>query len=451
MSRRTVLQVKRYGRSFLILIALIVVGVSAGFYILLQQRLPNPFTHFYSVNAAFPTAVAVVPGLGEPVDVAGVHVGEILNTTLKNGQGIVEMEIDPSKGVPHLYRNAYAQLVPNTPLMDMYVDINPGTPAAGILPNGGTIGAAQSTSPVASDELLDELDADTRAWLTSLISEIAGGSAGRGEDLRKLLVTLGPTAQQSRQIGDLLADRRTELAQLVHNLGVLGQATARDDQQLGELVSTGDTTIHALASQNVALRDAVTRLPGTLTTARSTLSDLTGFADQLTPTAYALLPIVRHLPTTLADTRTLIRAAALLPLNKIKQFESVVLPLTRILPGLETALDKVVPELTDTFKVLEYVTNEGAYDPGGGNPGFLYWIAWFAHNTDSFMGSSDANGSAWRTLTLTTCSGLEAFSFGPLFEDLFGTTFGCPLPPGSSALGGLSRSSDSKAKAGGAS
>ena len=67
-------QLRRYGRSFAILLALIVVGTAAGFYILLQQRLPNPFQTFYSVNAEFSSAAAVVPGLGEPVNVAGVHV-----------------------------------------------------------------------------------------------------------------------------------------------------------------------------------------------------------------------------------------------------------------------------------------------------------------------------------------------------------------------------------------
>ncbi len=91
------LQIRRYGRYFLILIALIVVGTAAGFYILLQQRLPNPFQSFYPVNAAFPTAAAVVPGLGEPVTSPGVRVGEITGTSLGNGQGVIHMDIDPAE------------------------------------------------------------------------------------------------------------------------------------------------------------------------------------------------------------------------------------------------------------------------------------------------------------------------------------------------------------------
>jgi phospholipid/cholesterol/gamma-HCH transport system substrate-binding protein len=429
MNRRWVVQIRRYGRSFLILLLLMVLGLGGGFYILIQQRLPNPFTHFVSVNAAFPTAAAVVPGLGEPVDVAGVHIGEILSTSLRNGEGIVHMEIDPSKGVPHLYRNASAQLIPNTPLMDMYVDIDPGTPAAGILPAGGTIPASETTSPTSADEVLDELDADTRDWLSSLITELAGATQGRGQDIRRLLLDLGPTARQLRQVGDLLARRRTELAGLVHNLGVLSHAASQDDTQLGGVVRSGEVTVQALASQNGALRQSIGRLPATLATTRSTLSDLTGFSEQLGPTATALIPTARDLPATLRDTRTLIRGAALLPLNRIKQFEAVVNPLTRVLPTVRRELTTTIPELEDTFKVLTYVVNETAYTSRS-NPGFLYWLAWFAHNTDSFVGNADANGTAWRTLALSSCTSLETFSFGPLLQALLGTTFGCPKTGG---------------------
>ncbi len=144
MKGRTALQLRRYGRSALILLALMVIGSAAGFYILLQQRLPNPFQTFYSVNAQFTSAAAVVPGLGEPVNVAGVHVGEITGTSLSGGRGVLHMEIDPSK-MMRLYGNASAALVANTPLKDMQVNIAPGNPSAGVLPHGATI-------PVSADD-----------------------------------------------------------------------------------------------------------------------------------------------------------------------------------------------------------------------------------------------------------------------------------------------------------
>jgi len=398
------MQIRRYGRSFLIVALLAVLGLGAGFYILLQQRFPNPFISFYQVNAAFPTAAAVVPGLGEPVDVAGVHVGQILGVQLHAGQGVVQMEIDPSDGVPHLFRNATAVLTPNTPLKDMYVDINPGTPSAGILPNNGTIAIEDTTSPTDSDELLDELDVDTRDWFTSLITELAGGTHDRGADIRALFEALGPTAVQTRTIADLLAARRSELAHVVHNLGVLTAATSHDDKALATLVDAGDATVHALASQDGALQQAIKLLPGTLAQTRQTFSDLTGFANELTPTATALIPVAHHLPETLADARTLIKTAALLPVGKVRSFEHVVIPLANALTGVLAGLKVDVPALKTSFKAIEYFTNEAAYDPRNGNPGFLYWISWFAHNVDSFVGNHDANGSVWRALLETTCT-----------------------------------------------
>jgi phospholipid/cholesterol/gamma-HCH transport system substrate-binding protein len=424
MSGRAAMQIRRYGRSFAVLLGLMILGSACGFYILLQQRLPNPFQTFYAVNGEFPTAAAVVPGLGEPVNVAGVHVGEIVGTSLQNGHGVIHMEIDPGK-LKRLYRDASAELVPNTPLKDMEIDIQPGHPSAGTLPHGGTIGVGQTTSPIDSDELLASLDGDTRAWFTSLITELNAGTQGRGQDIRALLRSLGPTAGQLRQIGDLLDGRREELARIVHNLGVLSHATSVKDVDLATAVRAGDATVGALASQNQALQQSLERLPGTLGTARHTLVDVTGLANALGPTATALLPTARRLPATLRDARTLMQGAALLPLQKIPAFVNAVLPLAVQLPPLTADLRQEVPPLTDTFKVLAYATNEIAYNQGTKDPGFLYWLSWFAHNADSFISSSDANGPVWRALLLGSCSSLKTSTVGPLLETVLGTTFGC--------------------------
>jgi phospholipid/cholesterol/gamma-HCH transport system substrate-binding protein len=424
VSARFKVQLRRYGRYILILIALMVIGTVAGFYILLQQRLPNPFQSFYQVNGAFPTAAAVVPGLGEPVNVAGVRVGEITGTSLQGGRGIIHMDIDPSK-ISTLYKDASASLVPNTPLKDMQVNISPGTRTAGRLRPGATIPVSQTTSPTDADDLLDALDTDTRTWFTSLITELNQGTTGRGKDIRKLFETLGPTSAQLRQIGDLLAARRTELASIVHNLGTLTKATSQKDNQLRTVVQAGNRTVQALASQDVALRTAIEKLPGTLQTTSKTLTDVIPFANALGPTATALLPSARRLPTTLRQTQTLFQAAALLPLKQIPPFINAVLPLASQLPALTSNLKVEVPALIKSFKVVDYVVNELAYNPGGKNPGFLYWLPWFAHNADSFLSTSDANGPAWRIVALTSCASLKSFPVGPLLETLLGTTFGC--------------------------
>ncbi len=424
MSARLRLQVRRYARHFAVLLALISLGIAAGFYILGQERLPNPFQTYYSVNGAFSSAAGVVGGLGEPVNVAGVRVGQIVGTSLSAGQAIVRMQIDPTK-IKELYRDAHAELVPKTPLQDMQVDIAPGDPSAGALPHGATISIGQSTTPINADELLSSLDADTRTWLASLITELSEGLSGRARDIRSLLRALGPTSSQLRQVGDLLASRRRELAVLVHNFGLLTKAVSKKDAQLATTVRAGAVTFHALAEQDVALHQSVVRLPGTLTTTGTTLGDLSSFSDALRATASALVPSARQLPHTLQGTQTLLQGSALLPLSQIRPFVDASLPLSRTLPALSGDLKTEVPDLLASFKVLTYATNETAYSQGSGNPGFLYWLAWLAHNADSFISNSDANGPVWRGLLMATCPRLSAFPEGAILEAVLSTRLGC--------------------------
>jgi len=424
VSGRASHQIRRYGRHFAMLLMLIALGSACGFFILLNQRLPNPFQTFYGVNAAFPTAAGVVSGLGEPVNVAGVRVGQITATSLRDGQAVVHMEIDPTK-IRHLYRNASAQLVPNTPLKDMQVDIAPGDPPPGILPSGATIPVGQTLSPIDSDELLAALDGDTRTWLASLLSSLGLGTAGRGPDLRALLRELGPTAAQLRQITALMAARRSELPSITHAFGRLTGEVSLRDAQLRTTIQAGEDAIGALAGQSSALRRSIVGLPETLRAARQTLGDVTGFARALGPTAVALVPTARSLPQTLRNSRTVFQGAALLPLQEIAPFVKASEPLTRALPPLAGNLRIEVPDLIKAFKVLAYSTNELAYNSGARNPGFLYWLAWFAHNSDSFISSSDANGPVWRTLLVTSCRGVSTLPIGPVLEQILGTSFGC--------------------------
>jgi phospholipid/cholesterol/gamma-HCH transport system substrate-binding protein len=424
MSRRTRIQLRRYGGHLVLLLILMVVGTAAGFFILLNQRLPNPFQSYYQVNGAFTTAAAVVPGLGEPVNVAGVRVGQINGTSLQDGQATVRMQIDPSQ-LPAIYRDAHADLVPRTPLKDMEVDIWPGERSSGRLPSGATIPIAQTISPVDSDEVLSALDGDTRTWLDSLLTSLGQATAGRAGDMRALLRAVGPTAGQLRQVGDLLAARHNELAQLTHNLGLLTQAASSKDAQIGQVIRASQGTVSALATQNVALRRAVMLLPGTLSRTRTTLGDLTTFSRALGPASTALRPVVRSLPSTLRRSQTLFRGAALLPLRQIRPFVQAALPLAQKLPPLAADLKIEVPDLIAAFKVLAYSANELAYNPAGKNPGFLYWLAWFAHNSDSFISSSDANGPVWRSVLLASCGTLKSLSVGPVLEQILGTNFGC--------------------------
>jgi phospholipid/cholesterol/gamma-HCH transport system substrate-binding protein len=415
-------QVERYAKWVLAIVVIMVLAVLSSIYVLSHERLRWPFQASYEVNVVFSSVDAVAPGLGEPVNVAGVRVGQIAGASLQHGQGVLRLSIDPSK-LPRIYANAHAMLVPNTPLKDMQVNIAPGDPSTPVLRHGGMIPLVQTGVPIDSDELLKALDSDTRTWFTSLIADLDQGTRGRTADIAALLRALGPTTAQVHQIAHLLAARRDELARVVHNLGAVTHAAAVKDHDLATLVNTSNATLGALASQDVALRASLSRLPGTLATARKTLGDATNFARVLSPTLEALMPTARRSPRTLRDTRELFRGAAGLPLDKVKPFIDAVVPLASDIGPATRDLEVSTPPLIDAFKVLNYLSNEVSFNPGGANQGYLYWLAWFSHNAASVVSTEDAHGAVVRGLGLFSCSSVsQPGSPAQLLGLLFGVT-----------------------------
>lgn len=401
--------IERSGRAAVLIGVVMAAAVASALYILSQERLQSPFASSYTVYAAFPTVAGVAPSLGEPVNVAGVQVGQIGGARVRRGQGVLELKLDPGK-LPRIYADARAILVPNSPLKDMQVNLVPGGRRhARALPDGGTIPISRTTSPIDADDLLAALDADTRSWMVSLLAALDRGTTGRAADVNALFRAIGPTAEQVRAVGDVLAARRRQVSRLVGNLALLTNAAGTKDREIATVVQAGNAMLGALAGQDVALRTSVAQLPGTLTTLRRTLGHTTTLAGVLRPTLDALLPTARRLGPTLRGSRALLQGGGLLPVREVKPFVNAILPLAQSLPDTTSALRKATGPQIAAFKVIEAFVNELAYDPpGDANKGFLYSLAWFSHNFNSAVSTGDANGSVIRGLALVSCTSLTA-------------------------------------------
>jgi phospholipid/cholesterol/gamma-HCH transport system substrate-binding protein len=418
------LAVKRYSRATVAIVSVMALGTIATLYILIHERLPVPFQTTYSLSAEFTTADSAAGGEGLPVTVAGVQVGTIKTVTARDGYALVQMAIQPSV-LPRVYANASANLVPDTPLKDMEVRLAPGGPPARPLPHGATIPLANTQSPIDLDQLLASLDTDTREYLASLVSGAAVATNGRGRDIRSLLEALGPTTQEASELGSALAGRRTEIAQLVHNLMLVARAAGASDDQLAEVVDAGDATLSALSSQDAALSDSLSRLPGTLSTARTTLGNVTGLSDLLGPTLTALEPAVQKLPAALGALGPLVQQATPIVRDELRPLVKKLQPLAANVAPAVRDLDTQTPDLMSAFQVLHYVSNETGYHSSSW-PGFLFWTAWAAHDADSAFSTEDANGAAPRAILLASCQTLTGQpEIGALLEALLDINPAC--------------------------
>jgi phospholipid/cholesterol/gamma-HCH transport system substrate-binding protein len=403
--------IRKHLRDFLAIIFLFVVAAAVSVYILSHERLTLPGwvpggETFYKVNAEFSTAQAVVPGQGQTVNIAGVPVGNIGNVTLQGGVAVVQMNI--KKKYKPIYRNAQLLLRPKTGLKDMYIEMDPGTSSAGALPAGSTLPVSNTLPDVNLDEILSNLDSDTRSYLEILLG--AGGQAfgtkNASRDLRDTFKRFEPTASYTEQITGLLAQRRTNLRRVVHNFQQLTSALAGRDAQLTQFVDSSNANFQAIAAEDQKLEETLQLLPGTLSTANTAL----GKADQLSrvlgPTFQSLRPGARALGPALKATRPFLKQTTPVIQNQLRPFARDAQPTVHQLRLAAKPLNAAAPHLTHTVSFLNTLLNELAYNPPGAEEGYLFWLSWLNHAGANLFSTQDANGPLRRGIFMTDCTSL---------------------------------------------
>jgi phospholipid/cholesterol/gamma-HCH transport system substrate-binding protein len=391
------------------LVAIIAMGsvaTAVALYILAHQRVRFPWQERYQVQIELASAQALTPGQGQTVNVAGVAVGSIDSVRVRDGVALVKASIDPGK-LPRIRANATAVVRPKTGLQDMVVALDPGTPPAPVLEDGGTIPVAQTEPQINLDQLLAALDGDTRDYLQLLVAGGAEGLDDRGEQLRRLFKASAPTLRLTERATSAIADRHDKAQRLIHNLRTLSQAAAGKDDELAQMVSASDAALRAINSQEAALRSGIEKLPGTIETARETLAKAAPFSRELAPTLEQLMPATRKLSGALSASRPLLRDATP-QLRDVGDLVRTARPVLRDLEPATSDLLEQTPDLVRSFGVLRYVINELAYNPPGPEEGYLFWLAWFAHNGGSLLTGSDVHGTFWRGQAMFSCSSVAA-------------------------------------------
>ncbi len=265
----------------------------------------------YEIKAAFRDTAGITPH--SPVRIAGVEVGEVTHVehTRPGAQSATVTLAIRDKGRP-IDADASAKIRPRIFLEgNFFVDLAPGTARAGEMPEGATIPASRTTTPVQFDQVLGALKADTRNDLKDVFSAVstardAGGAQAFNDSLRFQPAAYKFTAIVSEA---LLGKRPGDLGDWIRDQGVVSGAVDADPARLRALVVDFNATARALADRESALTAAVGELPQTLRAATPALDSLeAAFPDvrrfargarpgvrSLGPTVDALLPLVKQL------------------------------------------------------------------------------------------------------------------------------------------------------------
>jgi phospholipid/cholesterol/gamma-HCH transport system substrate-binding protein len=410
--------IRKHLRDFLAVLALFLLALGIGAYILSEQRLRFPLVEQapFTIEAELPDAQAVQPGQGQTVRVAGVEVGQIGEVELEDGVAVVELQLEPKyEGV--IRTDATALLRTKTGLKDMFLEVDPGRGRP--LGRGERIQSGNTAPDVDPDEFLSALDADTRDYLKLLISGAGKGLAGRGLDLCETLRRFGPLHRDLARVTRATARRRRNLARLVHRYGLLTRELSRKDSELTRLVRSSNSVLEVLASDDREISAAVSRLPGTLRQTASTLLKVHVLGRRLGPAAESLRPAFRRLAPANEALLPLAREGAPILRRRIRPFVRIARPYTRDLGEAARNLAGASPDLTESFEELNRLFNMAAYNKNGAEglsgdldrdarreEGYLYWIGWAAHNANMLFSTADASGAFRKVFVQATCTTL---------------------------------------------
>jgi phospholipid/cholesterol/gamma-HCH transport system substrate-binding protein len=318
----------------------------------------------------------------------------------------------------------------------MFFDLDPGSDSD---PNseedefeeGDTVAVSNTAPDVNLDEILDALDSDTQAYLRLLLVGAGQGLAERDEELGRLLGSIGPINRDLAELNSLVAQRKENLARLIHNFNELTTRVGQADSDLTELVTASNGALGAIAEQDPNVQRAVSLLPDTLEQATDTLESTARFGAVLGPAFDDLRPFARNLDELNGSTRELAEAVTPVLQDEIRPFVRSARPAIPDLRKAATRFSAATPSLTALAGKLNRFGNTVAYNPRGAEPasvegrdeGYLYWVAWSSHVGNSIFSTGDANGYNWRVYLSQSCEGALNIveSADPALQDLLGT------------------------------
>jgi phospholipid/cholesterol/gamma-HCH transport system substrate-binding protein len=418
--------IQKHMRDFIAIVLLFVFALGVTGYILSHQRfyLPNwvPLlgTDFFELKGEFSTAQSVTPGQGQTVDIAGVPVGEIKRVELEDGRAIVTMEIK-RKYAKLVKRDATMLLRPKTGLKDMVVEMDPGTQGTPSVPDGFTVPVSNTRPDVNLDEILSNLDRDTRDYLRLFVA--GGGEALRdnGRNTSNLLRRFAPLNRDIKRITVEVGKRHRNLARLIHNLQRLMTAVGSKDKELAELVVSQNAVFQAFANQDRNLRKTFQLLPGALDTTQAALQKSDVLATKLGPTLRSLRPGVRALDDAQIATRAFARGTIGPIRDQIRPFTRDAKPTVDALRPATRDLAKITPDLATSFTIFNKLLNALAYNPPGNEEGYLFWALWLNHIGASVYSTQDANGPIRRGIIFTDCIAIGALTNTAKLDAQLGT------------------------------
>jgi virulence factor Mce-like protein len=289
------------------------------------------------------TSFAEATQLSKEADVriSGVSVGKVKDIVTEPGTGRSDATIELEARYAPLPKDSRATLRQKTLLGETYVELTPGSPRAGFVPEDGKLGQAQVSPTVELDEIFRAFDPKTRRDFQTWMQELAVATKGRGNDLNDTLGNLSPFAEDTNELLKILNAQKGTVQALSANTGEVFAALSEQRGQLSSLITNSNRVFDVTARRNEELQETFVALPTFQKEATATVNRLTAFSRKANPLVTQLRPAARQLSPTLTD------LSALAPDLKalFRDLDPLIAASRRGLPATEKVLDELRPAL----------------------------------------------------------------------------------------------------------
>lgn len=329
------------------------------------------------------------------VRMAGVAIGHVAGLTTDDGVAHATLSLDDGP----LHEGVTVRLRPKTLLEETYVELVDGDGAE--IPEGADLDPGVVIPSVQADDILDDLDPETRVAFGDMVSSLDPATVGTSDEVDRLLAGLGDLGREGADALDILAAQGEELRAVVRETTGLLEALDTGNGRLADLVIAAQRLNEVTAANETELASTFEALPGIIDAANGAAPAIDRLSGSLAPIAASLRTAAPDLGPALdelAATTPVLRSA----LPELDAALGVAPDTLDRVPGFSRAFETLVPPtqvaLADVNPVLTYM------EPYGRD------VAAFFSNFSNVLGY-DANGAYGRVFVIFNEQNITSLPF----------------------------------------
>ncbi|MGH2979287.1 MAG: MlaD family protein [Solirubrobacterales bacterium] len=294
--------------------------------------------HGYRFNASFLEATQLAQEAD--VRISGVNVGKVKKIDLSD-DGRTDAVIEVEEQYAPIPKDSRAILRQKTLLGETYIELTPGTDAAGEIPEGGRLETAQVAPTVELDEIFRAFDRETREGFQVWQQDLGKGIEGHGADFSDFLGVLPEFADNTNEVLKILNSQERATQQAIRNTGVVFDALTERGNQLRDWITTSNRLLETTARRDDRIRALWREFPEFITQSQSALRRLESYAVNTDPLMRRLRPVGTQL------SNLFVNAGKLAP-----DFKGFFVGLNRLIPASRRGLPAQSRFLDQTRDVL---------------------------------------------------------------------------------------------------